>query len=722
MKNRLKEKIATVWRLGGILATVTVLSSCTSPEVETHDDGPPQFRWQNLDTLLWSQILAAEDARATSDSELEPILLGVESSSPETRQIAVRALGRMERPEMVSRIAPLLSDSIPFVRAEAANALAQSVFDGEAGVAMAPLVDRLGVEHDPYVRGVIAQALGRLPYTSADTVRLVDATLATALEDSNPSALIQTLRGVYALVRREGADSPPSDRALDRLVELSGLEDGYGVSKRLAVQIRRYATLALVATGRVDSIILQNALGDADPEVRRIGATAIWRLAALDGRSRLLSQALADEDGTVRMFAHRANMRFLAPQEACPLAITAVSDEDPDVVLTAVDLLGQNCAYESGVEEMLEGLVSRLPSSESPSFESQYLESWHVPAHALVALANIGSDRLDDLFPRFVEHENWWVRLYAARAAFASNDSALLYRLAFDSTDNVREAATRGLSRLVGHEADSVYRAQLRRQDYQLIITSGSALEGTPDRGRALAALFDALERVSAERRETSRDPRKALLRRIGELGGRSQAVALGMYLNDFDPAIAALTDTILTNWTGRRHEASPRPLPKLPLPSFNEMTNLADSVAVLSMRGGGEIEITLYPFEAPTNVARFARLARSGYFDGLTFHRVVRGFVIQGGSPGANEFAGDGPFTRDEISSRTQARGTIGVSVRGRDTVDGQIYINIVDNPRLDFNYTLIGEVTRGMEVVDAILEGAVIEEILWRPSRRQQ
>ena len=120
----------------------------------------------------------------------------------------------MERPEFVSRVAPLLSDSVPSVRAEAANALAQSVFRGEAGIAMVPLVERLGFEDDPYVRGVIAQALGRLPYTSADTLRLIDATLASALQDSVPSALVQTLRGVYALVRRQGADSPPSDRAL----------------------------------------------------------------------------------------------------------------------------------------------------------------------------------------------------------------------------------------------------------------------------------------------------------------------------------------------------------------------------------------------------------------------------------------------------------------------------------------------------------------------------
>jgi cyclophilin family peptidyl-prolyl cis-trans isomerase len=133
-------------------------------------------------------------------------------------------------------------------------------------------------------------------------------------------------------------------------------------------------------------------------------------------------------------------------------------------------------------------------------------------------------------------------------------------------------------------------------------------------------------------------------------------------------------------------------------------------------MSAGGSIELRLLPFEAPTNAARFARLARAGYFDGLTFHRVVPGFVIQGGSPGANEYVGDGPYTRDELTLRSHVRGTVGVSTRGRDTGDGQIFINLVDNFRLDHNYTIFAEVVQGMDIVDALLEGATIERIVWR------
>jgi cyclophilin family peptidyl-prolyl cis-trans isomerase len=116
---------------------------------------------------------------------------------------------------------------------------------------------------------------------------------------------------------------------------------------------------------------------------------------------------------------------------------------------------------------------------------------------------------------------------------------------------------------------------------------------------------------------------------------------------------------------------------------------------------------------EAPATVVRFARLAESGYYNGLTFHRVVPNFVIQGGSPGANEYVGDATFMRDEVGRWPHVRGAVGISTRGRDTGDAQIFIDLVDNPRLDHDYSVFAQVLNGMEVVDAMLEGDVIERI---------
>jgi cyclophilin family peptidyl-prolyl cis-trans isomerase len=131
-------------------------------------------------------------------------------------------------------------------------------------------------------------------------------------------------------------------------------------------------------------------------------------------------------------------------------------------------------------------------------------------------------------------------------------------------------------------------------------------------------------------------------------------------------------------------------------------------------MKGLGSFTLALFPEEAPATTAIFAALADKGAYDGLTFHRVVPNFVLQGGSPGANEYDALTPqFMRDEVGALSHERGTLGISTRGRDTGDGQIFINLIDNFRLDHTYTVFARVTQGMDVVDKILEGDVIEGI---------
>jgi len=240
--------------------------------------------------------------------------------------------------------------------------------------------------------------------------------------------------------------------------------------------------------------------------------------------------------------------------------------------------------------------------------------------------------------------------------------------------------------------------------------TTAELLEGTANRADAVGPLVAAFVRVSQRRRETARDPRLALLERIHEVGSREQAADLEPYLNDYDPIVAARTAEILTDWTGESRAAQPALLPRQALPFAEELERLGDTRIVLEMARGGEIEIRLLVTEAPTHAARFARLVSAGYFNGLTFHRVVTNFVLQGGSPGANEYAGDAAYTRDELGLVSHWRGTVATSTRGRDTGDGQIFINLVDNLRLNHDYTVFGEVVSGMDVIDQVVEGDVI------------
>jgi cyclophilin family peptidyl-prolyl cis-trans isomerase len=296
--------------------------------------------------------------------------------------------------------------------------------------------------------------------------------------------------------------------------------------------------------------------------------------------------------------------------------------------------------------------------------------------------------------------------MYAARAAAAARDSATLMLLAEDTSPNVLEAAITGLKTAVGHAADPLYRHALGASDYQLVLTAASALAGTPDAAAASIALLVALDRISGERALTSRDPRIAILVRLRETGSPALAARLMPYLGDFDPAVADSAAALLSSWTGQRWQPQPRP-PAIDPVTLQEVQALRGKRLVFSMSGGGQFEVELLVDEAPATVARIARLVRQRYYDGLTFHRVAPNFVIQGGSPGANEYSGIASFMRDELGAATHARRTLGVSTRGRDTGDGQIFVNLRDNPRLDYEYTVWGRIVRGLGVVDAVHEG---------------
>ncbi|MCH7825801.1 MAG: peptidylprolyl isomerase, partial [Acidobacteria bacterium] len=510
-----------------------------------------------------------------------------------------------------------------------------------------------------------------------------------------------------------------------------------------AARVRRLALAALDAAGAADTDTIETALYDRDVEVRRLAAVAAGGVDDPDQQRLLLQIALADTDGKVRYEGLRWYGRRVRLSDGCAPIVGALEDDDPHVALQAIDLLADGCrgvdvtdpgGGDPAVPDLLLALAVALPGRASnnevggPDFDgvnppigaaasaAAPLVAWHAAAHALIALAGTDPDAAVQLISAHRLHPTWQLRMYAARAAATVGAVDALEQLAQDPFPNVAAAALRGLDANLGDAADGAAVAALRSDDYQLLITAADMLEAT-GHPAALAVLIAALERVTLEKKETSRDPRRAILERIGELGDADRVEEIVPYLEDFDPRIAAQAAEILLAWTGTSVSPSPTPLPLTPFPTIDELLELEGARARMEMRGGGIIEIELYPFEAPTNVARFARQAREGYFEGLTFHRVVANFVIQGGSPGANEYVGDGPYGRDEVGNRSHLRGTVGISTRGRDTGDAQIFINLVDNIRLDHNYTIIGTVVSGMDVVDAALEGATIERVTIEP-----
>ena len=110
---------------------------------------------------------------------------------------------------------------------------------------------------------------------------------------------------------------------------------------------------------------------------------------------------------------------------------------------------------------------------------------------------------------------------------------------------------------------------------------------------------------------------------------------------------------------------------------------------------------------------ARVLTLVESHYYDGQAWHRVEPDFVIQGPSPGDNEYVGSTRFLRDELGTVPHVRGTVGMSTRGHDTGDAQWFVNLKDNRRLGRDYSVFGEIVEGIEIADGVLEGDVIDRI---------
>ncbi|WP_442601159.1 peptidylprolyl isomerase [Paenibacillus sp. KN14-4R] len=139
---------------------------------------------------------------------------------------------------------------------------------------------------------------------------------------------------------------------------------------------------------------------------------------------------------------------------------------------------------------------------------------------------------------------------------------------------------------------------------------------------------------------------------------------------------------------------------------------------AKVTMKDGGEVLIELFEKDAPNTVANFEKLVNQGFYNGLNFHRVIPGFVAQGGCPNGTGAGGPGYTINCEINPNKHERGTLAMAHAGRNTGGSQFYICYEAQPHLDGQHTVFGKVTKGMEIVDTfkgrdVIESIVIEEV---------
>ena len=649
-------------------------------------------------------VLQAEDRRASTPRDLASIRSGLHGGDVQTVRVAVRALGRLERPALIPDLLPSLRHALPEIRSEAANAIGQAAqgWKGDKAPAApaidgvsAPLAARLGVEAEPDVREAICDTLGRLPYVNAAQAQSAERTLiemagrATTVTDR-----LGVAQGLERLAGTQRKLRAPGDEALALLRRLVIPMTGEAVT---GARVRRLALEALTTAAAVDEKTLGAAAHDPDPQVRRLAmraaAVAAPQVAPADLHS-VLTAGRADDSPIARLEALRS-LRALRDADSCAAALAAAGDRDMHVTLFALDQLGA-CGSVPDAVAALERTVHDLS-------DAAQARGWHRAAHALVALAVAAPQGATAALPQFTGSGIWQLRMYSARAAAELKDRDALEKLARDEDDNVSESAVEGLRKLAGHDADPVYVSELSRKGYQLLRAAALALEGTPHPDQAVPALKAAWQRLIAEGHDNSHDARDAIAKALTSAGA--------------DPRVPPSQGSGEARQSATRGGGRPGPAhgPASTQNDLNadDLRRLAAPRARVTIRGVGAFDLALFTSQAPAAVLRFAHLAEAGYYNGLTFHRVVPNFVIQGGSPGATEYIGDASFMRDEVGLWPHVRGAVGVSTRGRDTGDAQIFVDLVDNPRLDHEYTVFAQVLNGIEIVDQILEGDVIDRI---------
>jgi cyclophilin family peptidyl-prolyl cis-trans isomerase/HEAT repeat protein len=654
-------------------------------------------------------VLSAERAWAGADI-LWPL---ANSAEQNVALYAIRALGRLEDPKLVPQLIQLTDTKSEAIRLAAASALAQTLWhldpksDPDTIAKAAAAIRRVYGGVPIQISGQALGALGDLAYANPSDVAAAEDILADVMERTgaghdNAAAYSSAVHGFEALTRRNarlpGISYKPA--SLEKLSSSARNEHQNDIDPT----VRQNALRALLNARAVDSTVLSAVVKDDDEQVRRIAVQILGgNVFATDPDSRFqdVHRAMGDPSALVRLEALRSYARRVAATNGCGPLLDSLQDDSLHMVLAALDALATACPGD-------EDVTTRLMEEARPA---PTVGPWQREAHAYLALTRRDPDRAVVVAQSYVSHPSWMVRLYGARAAAAAGDVPRLERLSLDENDNVREATLAALQKLKKTGADDVIVADLLRGDYQLLRTTALLLKESPVNATFAKPVLAALLRVTREGKETSRDARLALLDALHRHAGPDQADELMPLTRDLDPKVATRASELLSKWTGKAIDAQPVPVMHT---AVRDYANLKECVAV-TMDGGRRFRLRMEPDSAPISAGRFLKIAlEDRYYDGLTFHRVEPNFVIQGGSPGANEYSsGQKYFMRDEVAAPNK-RGAVGLSTRGRNTGDGQFYIMLVDDPRLDHEYTIFAHVfDEDLDVVDRIEEGDRISTI---------
>jgi cyclophilin family peptidyl-prolyl cis-trans isomerase len=280
--------------------------------------------------------------------------------------------------------------------------------------------------------------------------------------------------------------------------------------------------------------------------------------------------------------------------------------------------------------------------------------------------------------------------------------AAELGALVAHADGRVRLAAVELLGETKAPASIERVKSQLGSSDSVLAAAAAAALAKLGDK-RSIPAI-----RSLAAKAITEIDTAPVLAEALATLQAK-EAIA------DLEPWLASPNATIRSSAAEALSKLKGQPVavPRVEGPAEPAPPPLARDAKLVVSTEKGDFEIELFTQDAPLTSGNLVALARRGYFKNLTFHRVVPDFVVQGGDPRGDGEGGPGYTIRCEINHHPYVRGVVGMALSGKDTGGSQFFVASSPQPHLDGRYTTFGSVTRGLEVVDLLLEGDRIIDI---------
>jgi cyclophilin family peptidyl-prolyl cis-trans isomerase/HEAT repeat protein len=437
---------------------------------------------------------------------------------------------------------------------------------------------------------------------------------------------------------------------------------------------------------------LQELIEDHNVEVRRGAAYALYRM-------KVFAPTLGDDDWWVRDLGARSAGAAKEKAAWFQLIYLLQNDRSWNVSVAAAQALGQ----------------LQIPDSRASLQKAIHNKNMHVARASLQAMgAWVGpptwqlSDLPAELKPDGVvawarmtkslptiDPSSWRIRKAVATAESDLQQHDVLERLLSDSDGRVRAEAVSALE-----HADPTWSEPLLLK----------ALDDADDVVATQAA--DTL----AERKDAAALP--GIVRWIGQLQGRDRGESLVDLVGDLARlhGDAEVVRPCLSDADPEVRKAAAKVLGVKIAPGYAKATPMAvrgSTRLAMVHTNRGDFRIELFGADAPNTVTSFTRLSDRGFFNGLTFHRVVPDFVVQGGDPRGDGSGGPGYEIRCEINQHHYGRGSIGMALAGKDTGGSQWFVTHSPQPHLDGRYTCFGQVVDGMKVVDTLQEGDQIISI---------